>query len=944
MRAFKDELCRVINLLCAYLTQEIPMSNWLRVFLVVPFFLFVTLAQAEDEQTSQKLQNAIAWLASQQQQGEMTSINDSALPWKTTSSAFFALKQTGSLELISAQELLVWLEGNKQYGSEFLASFILVKSSLGMNTDIELMQLIERQNVDGGFGDELGFDSTVYDTTFALMALSFDIDKYQAEIFSAIDYLNTRQQEDFSFQLENNNPSLVLTAQVLLALQPYLVNFDVSELISTSQRYLLQQIKTSIILKELQSWEIAFALLAIVPITIDDELYKLALEQISISQENDGSWSQDSFTTALAIRVLHQISTITSVNDPALSQFKGRIVRDDNSQPIKNANVVITDNATKIELISQSGSDGQFEINNISTGDFTLNYQADGYHAATYSNNFIAPSIFDLGTIKLVALPETGLVKGNILAADTLQPLANALITVKSSTTSTTTTTRSNSEGYYSVSMAPGDLTIIASQEGYQSLQGSAHLNAANSLTFSPSLTKEGQQTNPELVSIIGSLTDENTGQFLTGVSVQIKDQGVNTATGTNGQFVIDNIPLGVLNLEFSLAGYKSFQESMLLAKGGQLDLGNVQLQADSVQNLSSLTGQVVDETTGQPLINSKVILTEYSPPDKPNEPGVVFTQVTDSQGYYEFTSVDFFSFNVFVQATGYLSKLQSLQQDQPSINSLDFLLKPFSAGGINITKFILDNSSYDAYQNINIETEISNNSNSARNVELSLVIEDAQGNTVQRILIGNDKDPTGRKKPTSLMPMSNSNVNDLWFTSNYAPGNYRMLLTAYDAGDSRMLASSSQQFVITPTHRLEKMALQASPRISRVGAEEDLSVSAVFNYYGNIEYAYELNYQLINSDDEVVLASATDVSFQPSDTIKAIAINTSTITFNNSGRYLLQGSISNETEVNIVPDWVVVAPSTRIDINQTLTPNQVLPGSEHALKVEIQLKGVEAL
>ena len=920
------------------------MSNWLRVFLVVPFFLFVTLAQAEDEQTSQKLQNAIAWLASQQQQGEMTSINDSALPWKTTSSAFFALKQTGSLELISAQELLVWLEGNKQYGSEFLASFILVKSSLGMNTDIELMQLIERQNVDGGFGDELGFDSTVYDTTFALMALSFDIDKYQAEIFSAIDYLNTRQQEDFSFQLENNNPSLVLTAQVLLALQPYLVNFDVSELISTSQRYLLQQIKTSIILKELQSWEIAFALLAIVPITIDDELYKLALEQISISQENDGSWSQDSFTTALAIRVLHQISTITSVNDPALSQFKGRIVRDDNSQPIKNANVVITDNATKIELISQSGSDGQFEINNISTGDFTLNYQADGYHAATYSNNFIAPSIFDLGTIKLVALPETGLVKGNISAADTLQPIANALITVQNSTTSTTTTTRSNSEGYYSVSMAPGDLTIIASQEGYQSLQGSAHLNAANSLTFSPSLTKEGQQTNPELVSIIGSLTDENTGQFLTGVSVQIKDQGVNTATGTNGQFVIDNIPLGVLNLEFSLAGYKSFQESMLLAKGGQLDLGNVQLQADSVQNLSSLTGRVVDETTGQPLINSKVILTEYSPPDKPNEPGVVFTQVTDSQGYYEFTSVDFFSFNVFVQATGYLSKLQSLQQDQPSINSLDFLLKPFSAGGINITKFILDNSSYDAYQNINIETEISNNSNSARNVELSLVIEDAQGNTVQRILIGNDKDPTGRKKPTSLMPMSNSNVNDLWFTSNYAPGNYRMLLTAYDAGDSRMLASSSQQFVITPTHRLEKMTLQASPRISRVGAEEDLSVSAVFNYYGNIEYAYELNYQLINSDDEVVLASATDVSFQPSDTIKAIAINTSTITFNNSGRYLLQGSISNETEVNIVPDWVVVAPSTRIDINQMLTPNQVLPGSEHALKVEIQLKGVEAL
>ena len=543
-----------------------------------------------------------------------------------------------------------------------------------------------------------------------------------------------------------------------------------------------------------------------------------------------------------------------------------------------------------------------------------------------------------------MALPETGLVKGNISAADTLQPIANALITVQNSTTSTTTTTRSNSEGYYSVSMAPGDLTIIASQEGYQSLQGSAHLNAANSLTFSPSLTKEGQQTNPELVSIIGSLTDENTGQFLTGVSVQIKDQGVNTATGTNGQFVIDNIPLGVLNLEFSLAGYKSFQESMLLAKGGQLDLGNVQLQADSVQNLSSLTGRVVDETTGQPLINSKVILTEYSPPDKPNEPGVVFTQVTDSQGYYEFTSVDFFSFNVFVQATGYLSKLQSLQQDQPSINSLDFLLKPFSAGGINITKFILDNSSYDAYQNINIETEISNNSDSARNVELSLVIEDAQGNTVQRILIGNDKDPTGRKKPTSLMPMSNSNVNDLWSTSNYAPGNYRMLLTAYDAGDSRMLASSSQQFVITPTHRLEKMTLQASPRISRVGAEEDLSVSAVFNYYGNIEYAYELNYQLINSDDEVVLASATDVSFQPSDTIKAIAINTSTITFNNSGRYLLQGSISNETEVNIVPDWVVVAPSTRIDINQMLTPNQVLPGSEHALKVEIQLKGVEAL
>jgi len=919
------------------------MSNWLRVFLVVPFFLFVTLAQAEDEQTSQKLQNAIAWLASQQQQGEITSINDSALPWKTTSSAFFALKQTGSLELISAQELLVWLEGNKQYGSEFLASFILVKSSLGINTDIEFMQLIERQNVDGGFGDELDFDSTVYDTTFVLLALGTDIDKYQATIFSAIDYLNA-QQQDFSFQLENNNPSLALTAQVVLALQPYIVKFDVSELISSSRQYLLKQIQTSIILKELQSWEVALVLLAIVPITIDAELYLQALEQLSISQGSDGSWSQDIFSTALAIRVLHQVSTITSVNDPALSQFKGRIVREDNSQPINNANIVITDNATEIALTSQSASDGQFEINNIATGDFTLSYQADGYHAATYSNNFIAPSIFDLGTIKLVALPETGLVKGNISAADTLQPIANALITVQSSTTSTITTTRSNSEGYYSITMASGDLTIIASQEGYQSLQGSAHLNAANSLTFSPSLTKEGQQTNPELVSIIGSLIDEDTGQFLKGVSVQIIDQGVNTVTGTSGQFTIGNIALGVLNLEFSLAGYKSFQESMLLAKGGQLDLGNIQLQADSVQNLSSLTGRVVDETTGQPLINSKVILTEYSPSDKPNEPGVVLTQITDSQGYYDFKDVDFFSFNVFVKAPGYLSKLQSLQQDLPGSNNLDFHLKPFSAGGISINRISLDNSSYSAYQIVKIETGISNDSDSARNVELSLVIENEQGEAVQRILIGNDKSPTGRPNPISLLSATKVNVSDQWSTSNYAPGNYRMLLTVYDTGNARILASTSQQFVITPTHRLEKMTLHASPRISRVGAEEDLSVSAIFNYYGNIEQAYEINYQLISPDDESILVSETEVSFQPSDTTKSIVMNTSSITFSDSGRYLLQGSIANEFDINITPAWIVVAPSTRIDINQTLTPNQVLPGSENALKVEIQLKGVEAL
>ncbi len=62
--------------------------------------------------------------------------------------------------------------------------------------------------------------------------------------------------------------------------------------------------------------------------------------------------------------------------------------------------------------------------------------------------------------------------------------------------------------------------------------------------------------------TITGTIQDEQTNEFLTGVAIYINDLKITTYTNQEGKFKFDNIIKGNYLLEVSLGGYKKRVEN----------------------------------------------------------------------------------------------------------------------------------------------------------------------------------------------------------------------------------------------------------------------------------------------------------------------------------------------------------------------------------------------
>jgi hypothetical protein len=881
---------------------------------------------------SEGLDRAVSWLATQQNvDGSFGKNTDRAIQWQASHEVLTALSVTGDLSLISSETLIAWYGLQGIDSTEFLSRATLTGSALG-GSENYLIQLIDNSNVSGGFGSYSQDGSNVYDTAFALRALSKHTDNSAAKVYASIEYIRSQQQDDGGFQLKGNLSSEVLTAYVLISLQPYLFQYDVANLVNRTQNYLLDFLQNEENLESVNQWQLSLILLSVIPLTTDTSLYMNAVEQLIQGQDDDGSWQQDVYSTALATQLIQRLTTIDQAPVVVTSRVKGRVIDSVTQQALNFVTVSIDGAEVSTDI------EGRFEFIELEAGTYNVQYSADGYYDATQTIEIVERSIFDVGTVELSVVPTTAIIEGVVTDRETTAPLAGVQVTVTGSITTSITTDVS---GYYRFVVDPEVLIISVEKTGYLALTATAELDPGASAKFSPQMMPEAEQPVIE-TTIKGNIVDSVSGASLAGVRVLIMDSSGNNLSEVNsdinGFFEVPDAPDGTLHIEFTLADYQTVNANIVASTGSVIELTTIQMTSEITMASNTISGRVTDAGNTEGIPNVKLQLQEINYSE--GQAGRSVTTYTDSHGNYSLENIEFNQMEVFVQATGYISYLTTLNYSEAGMYEVDFTLSPYISEGVEITALSTDKELYPAYEDVSMNVTLNNKGSAAKRVFIQANIVNDSGQSVQYLMLG-ESDETGAVDSITILPDTPIEVAGEWNTGTTPPGNYQVVLTVFDNLSGQVLTQNTFYFVIEPSGSIESVTALISPRISKVDAIKTLNIVYQIKYLGNQIDNYTLEYRLIDPDDEIALNNSTEVELKPSDFNKTINFQEENYHFNTSGRYLFESDVIDQ-QINIEPSWITVAPSTRVEVEQRLTPLEILPGNDRQLNIEILLQGVE--
>ncbi len=545
---------------------------------------------------------SVDWLISQQQvDGSFSSVAGVASSYQSTAETLRTLKVLGNGGYGGMPVATQYIEQHNNHSAEQLSRRIIVGAGEAVAGEL-VVALESVQNDDGGFGEIYGYASTTIDTAFALEALALGASTNGSAISRAIQFLVARQKADGSFALNTvNESSSYVTSLASKALQAHQFGYNLSAQISAASTYLINtQIDAG---GWGTDWETASALLALIPIISDTARYAHALEILKLAQQADGSWGGDVYATALALRVLHVAQNVQIPPDPTTGTFSGRVIDDGTGLPLAGVRVAIP---VLAEGYTNTGADGNFQLVGVEPGNYLLGYSIDGYGDASQSVNITAGQRVDLGTIRLLQLPDSGIIKGVITDASTGLPLGGVLIETSGAVTLSTST---SIDGSFRFVSPPGEITITVSLSGYESVVGTGSVTAGGTLYFSPALHPDGSGSGDPSVRIIGAVADASTNLAIAGATISIVDTTYSSATDGQGQFILSGIDAGELKIQISAPGYLMANALVLAPAGSTIDLGVVNLPKVIASGSTALMGSVVDRHTSAPIIGASVMM-----------------------------------------------------------------------------------------------------------------------------------------------------------------------------------------------------------------------------------------------------------------------------------------------------------------------------------------------
>jgi hypothetical protein len=862
--------------------------------------------------------------------------HDIATPFQATTETLrtlFELEATAPVVLNNALQLI---ETETHQNTEYLASEIIVKVENDADVSSHISELISLQNDDGGFGFWHQYNSTPLDTAYALEALGIAGFNDAQVISQAMAFLQIRQTPAGGFALNTvNESSVYVTAIVARALQQFLFQVNITAMLEAATNYLYQHQSTQ------GSWgadfETALALDAVVPMTTEAELYQTAVNQLKTAQGNNGSWQNDLFTTAVALRTLDYVEQLELPADPDDSTIVGYVVDGRNGLPLSGVVIALADHNG---IQARTDDTGHFLLEKMAPGAYTLNYQQAGYEPLSQSITVQAKQLMNLGAIQLTPPADIGFITGRVSSASTGKPLAGILIEVSGDNPVIAFT---DNTGYYQIAIPPGQVNIAvqtggdelanASEDNTGVVYNAVYLSdiditAGNTFLFSPALSIVGSK--PSRASILkGTVVDGYTGMPLYNALISLG--GATTYADQQGVFSVRGLKAGQYEAGFSAAGYWNTPLVVLIPQGMAVDLGLVPLTKLATESMiaTTVTGKVLNARTGLPIANASVRINEL---DKQVE--------TTAKGHYVIEGVTALNFSLLATAPGYTRVEHHISQAEYGAVTLDISLNSL---GFSVTKVNTDQPSYIAYSKAIFYAQLNNTAAEAKTIQMMLKLLDEAGHVIDHQPMVNNT-IEGLADSVVVVPASASlAIESDWNNNDLAPGIYRGIVQAYDEKTWQLLAEGETSFTIELTKAID-VTLIPEPRYSFKGVTEQIAIRAEIENRSNVATDLAIAYSWIDPERNLLRENQATIALTAKERYKSVVIDNFSHSFTLEGKYGLQGEVANndltDGDINGVP--LSVAPGVHIIPHQAVAPVQVIPDGPQHIHLELNVVGEE--
>ena len=609
----------------------------------------------------------VNWLLSNQNaDGSIAQTTDIATPYQSTSEVLRTIHAIAPATDTNAG--LQYIMSDSYHSTENLARKIIALNNANQETAPLVTELLGMQNIDGGWGELYGYDSSAIDTAFGLSVLSELNLTASAQVQSAVVYLLNKQQSDGGWHSGVNTSSVYETSLVINALSYYKKQYSgVAESIISATNYLLTQQNSSGLW--VSSFESAHALLALTQSISDISILKSSISTLEQNMLANTSWDNDVYITALGLRLLdtYQKRIANPVASITNGGVVGEVVLTGSDEPISDVNVTVKEQSG---LTVTSNSLGVFNIQSIAEGTYTLIFEKAGFSSASDVINVSNGKLINVGKIALNILPTTGVLIGTVFDSESQVSVTNALLNL---TGAQNLSVNVDQSGAFNLSsLLPGSYSLGISADGYNSVTVTFDILAGQNLSLKQGLTKQGAFLDNTPADLYGFVVDGKSGQNISGATLSL-DSGQSVLTDTTGKFIFASLPRGSYRAVLTAQNYKTSAYIINFADGSNGNVGNLSLYPENaaVQAPTSLTlmGSVIDGIGNSPIVGASAKLINTSE---------IIT--SDQSGKFTLSNILLKQFDIEISAAGFETKIYSITVTSFGEVAVEFVLPPFVA------------------------------------------------------------------------------------------------------------------------------------------------------------------------------------------------------------------------------------------------------------------------
>ena len=779
-------------------------SGLLSFALLLQLMLCSAPARAQDTPVSRGL----GWLQTQvQPDGTLTGEGGSiATPLQARSEALYTLKLLGA-PAASQAPLRQALAAEQDLSTEYMARRAWALGYGGVAQPALIEELQKRQNADGGYGGDGGYTSNTADTAWMLLAQrAGGAQPDAAAVTRALAFLDANHLEDGSFAV-NRQVSMYATLKAMLASAAWSNQQGAGSFSAQSLRWMLAQRNAAGNFGN--TFDNALALWVLSTQTADAALLKPASDALLATQAANGSWNDDPYLTAVALRALYLVNHPPASNGS--SAVRGMVADAASGLPLAGASIQVVAGG---DAATGSDASGNFTLSGIAAGNLTLRFARLGYASRDVNISVSASQSLSIGTVALAPASLSATLSGAI-RNDSGQPVAGAV--VAAGTASATT----DANGAFSIAnLSPGPLTVTVTANNYRTVSVGLDVAANTSYTFSPGLTPT-YKPEPTSAAISGKVVNASTKAGIVGATVVVAGQSVTSTTG--GAFSVANVAPGSFTIAVSAAGYQPVSGNGM-AVAGPNAIGDIALAV--MPTSSSLSGTVTNGATGAAVAGASVAVQGQGAP-----------VLTDAAGKYRISGITGTGFALNVSATDYFSQVLNVTLPQPGNTTVDVTLqkRDSTAADISFIKLATPQHSYNATGPIPLEVLLANNAATAATVTVTAQVINKEGSIVHTYL-GNPgvswrgQEPDNR--PLALGANSTLELMLEWNTLRLPGGPYTIKARAFD-DSGRVVAEADGDFEVLTAPRLAGGVL-ADPPLAQAGAKTVVSFTGDVVNNGN--------------------------------------------------------------------------------------------------------------